>query len=541
MAAEKVIETDVLVIGGGMAGCFAAVKAKEQGVDVILVEKGYVSRSGSTPFCRGFNVCHPDWGHNLDASVERLTTTGEYVNNRDWTRIIFEESYARYQDLVAWGVEFSKDENGKLITNHGDPKISETLQLPYGKFAHILRKQPEKSGVKIMDKIMITDLLKNDEKIVGAIGIAVESADLYVFKAKATIMCTGTTSFKPLAFPISMLTGDGEAVAYRAGVEITGKEFNDCHPHGAENPAAFAAGYASMHRPGGTSGGMAAAVNAEGDELPGRPGVLFLNMEFEAHAGRAPIYRGTSDGKRSISIGGAATGASVHMGEGIWPLNMECASSLAGLYAAGDCCGIMQVGSVYAGGGLALPAAATSGTKAAVAAAKYAEKVEKPVVAEEEIARLKGMATAPLERKGGFSPAWVTQVLQNTVRPYFILFVKKEDRMQAALTMVEFMRDHLSPKMFARDPHELRLAHEAKNMVLNAEMKLRASLFRTESRGTHYREDYPRRDDPEWLAWVLLKEENGRMKAYKKPVPREWWPDLSIPYEERYPARFPGE
>ena len=80
-----------------------------------------------------------------------------------------------------------------------------------------------------------------------------------------------------------------------------------------------------------------------------------------------------------------------------------------------------------------------------------------------------------------------------------------------------------------------------KNMVLNAEMKLTASLFRTESRGSHYREDYPRRDDPNWLAWVLLKEEQGQMKASKKPIPKEWWPDLSKPYEERYPFRLPGE
>jgi succinate dehydrogenase/fumarate reductase flavoprotein subunit len=78
-------------------------------------------------------------------------------------------------------------------------------------------------------------------------------------------------------------------------------------------------------------------------------------------------------------------------------------------------------------------------------------------------------------------------------------------------------------------------------MVLNAEMRLRASLFRTESRGGHYREDYPQRMDPEWLAWVLLKEEKGKMKALKKPIPKEWWPDLSKPYEERYPTQFPGE
>jgi succinate dehydrogenase/fumarate reductase flavoprotein subunit len=112
--------------------------------------------------------------------------------------------------------------------------------------------------------------------------------------------------------------------------------------------------------------------------------------------------------------------------------------------------------------------------------------------------------------------------------PYFILHIKHRERLQAALTIVEFLRDHLVPKLTANDAHELRLAHETKNMVINAEMILRASLFRTESRGHHYREDYPRKDDPTWLAWIKMKEEQGRMKLWKEPVPKEWWPpDLS--------------
>jgi succinate dehydrogenase/fumarate reductase flavoprotein subunit len=167
--------------------------------------------------------------------------------------------------------------------------------------------------------------------------------------------------------------------------------------------------------------------------------------------------------------------------------------------------------------------------------------MEKPIINEEELARLKKIMRAPAERKGGFSPRWVTQILQNTMTPYFILHIKHEKRLQAALTIVEFLRDHLVPKLLAKDSHELRLAHETRNMVLNAEMILRASLFRTESRGQHYREDYPRRDDPAWLAWVKLKEEEGKMKPMKEPLPKEWWPDLSEPYEERYPRRFLGE
>jgi succinate dehydrogenase/fumarate reductase flavoprotein subunit len=78
-------------------------------------------------------------------------------------------------------------------------------------------------------------------------------------------------------------------------------------------------------------------------------------------------------------------------------------------------------------------------------------------------------------------------------------------------------------------------------MVLNIEMILRASLFRTESRGKHFREDYPQRNDPDWLAWVKLKDDEGKMLVTKEPIPEKWWPDLSIPYKERYPNRLPLE
>jgi succinate dehydrogenase/fumarate reductase flavoprotein subunit len=146
-----------------------------------------------------------------------------------------------------------------------------------------------------------------------------------------------------------------------------------------------------------------------------------------------------------------------------------------------------------------------------------------------------------MERKGGFTPGWVTQVLRNTIIPYYILYIKHEARMKAALTLVEFMRDHLVPKLTARDAHELRLAIETKNMVFNAELQLKASIFRKESRGTHFREDYPRRDDPKWLVWVILENKEGEIVPSKIPIPKEWWPDMEMPYEKRYLNRFPGE
>jgi succinate dehydrogenase/fumarate reductase flavoprotein subunit len=202
---------------------------------------------------------------------------------------------------------------------------------------------------------------------------------------------------------------------------------------------------------------------------------------------------------------------------------------------------MMFVGATYSGFGFATALASVTGAKAGVAAAEYALQEETLTVDERELARVKQLAHAPLERKGGFSPRWVTQILQNLMLPYFVMYVKHEKRLQSTLTMIEFLRDHLVPQLTAEDPHELRLAQETRNMVLNAEMKLRSSLFRTESRGNHYREDYPQRKDPEWLAWVLLKDENGQMKTSKKPLPKAWWPDLSKPYKKRYAYTFPGE
>ena len=526
-----------------MAGCFAAIKAKEQGVEVTLVDKGYTGKSGQSPFAGSYAVFNPEWGDDLDAWVNQVSTVGEYVNNRVWTEMAFKESFARYQDLVSWGVEFKKDENGEVF-RMGGGVLGPCRGVDMGpiKHAEILRKQAVARGVRILDRIMVTELLKQDGRIVGAIGMQIGSYDILTCKAKATVMCAGAGGFKPWGWPISALTSDGDAMAYRAGSEITGKEFVDPHGTRAEHPAypiyPDKPGYPLRLKDGKPP--RRRMINAEGNEVEGI-GTLFLELEFEAHAGRAPIYGETPDGKRNVVIGGASSGMSVHKAEGIWPADTDCSTSLPGLYAAGDALGTMQMGAVYGAGGCALAGASVTGARAGVAAAKYASQSAKPAIDDKELARLKKITLAPVERKGGFSPRWVTQVLQNTMIPYFIMYIKKEDRMQAALTIVEFLRDHMAPMLFAHDPHELRLALETKNMILNAEMRLRASLFRMESRGCHYREDFPSRSDPDWLAWVLLREENGEMQPFKKPVPQEWWPDLSKPYEERYPIRFPGE
>ena len=125
---------------------------------------------------------------------------------------------------------------------------------------------------------------------------------------------------------------------------------------------------------------------------------------------------------------------------------------------------------------------------------------------------------APLKRKSGYSPAWVTQTLQGIMIPNFIIYIKKEKLLQAALAYVEELRDHHLPLLKAADMHELRLAHETANMITTAEMKLKASIMRTESRCSHYRLDYPEVDDVNWRAWInIYKGADGTMQFEKQP------------------------
>jgi len=572
---ETLVACDVLVIGGGLAGCFAAVKAREQGLDVILVDKGYVSRSGETPYAGDTAVFDPAWGHDLGQWLTQVSAVGEYVNNRHWNELVFRDSRERFADLRSWGVRFLEKDGEPVRLAHPlkntslpdrdkfPPLVSEVVHWLPG-FPEIIRKHVLKSGVRIVDRFMVTELLCQEGRAVGAAGFAIEGNKPSVIQAKATVVSAGGGGFRPIGYPTHELTADGHAMAYRAGAVITSKEFVAPHSTSPDHPA-WPPMYLFF-----SSGGSAALpgfwedpklFNALGEEVPAR-GMAWhgwLDAEYEAHEGRAPLVRDLGRrGRQPVSGPGAHGSMLGHATGGIRPVDDDCATHVPGLFAAGDSCGTCFIGASYSGFGFATMHAAATGARAGMGAGREAARAaagrggsgrSRAAAADSGAAMLDnrlvadavGRALAPLERKGGFSPRWVTQVLQNTLAPYFVLYMKRGDRLQTALDTVEYLRDHIVPKLYARDDHELRLAHETRNMVTNAEMKLRASLFRTESRGTHYREDHPGRNDEEWLAWVRLKDDDGAMVAFKEPIPAAWHPDPAKTYEERYPMRLPGE
>jgi succinate dehydrogenase/fumarate reductase flavoprotein subunit len=583
MTQERVIDTDILVIGGGMAGFFAAIKAKEQGLDVTLTDKAYAGKAGSTHFSEGDIVYfRPDQGHNLKEWVDLISQRCEYVNNREWDEICLKESEDRYNDLASWGVPFfEKDGKTVVFTMMNMRTVYKDVTMVNRKYAPTLRKTALENGVRVLDRIMFCELLKQDGQIVGAVGFNTISGNLYIFKAKAVVIATGSSSLKAGSYPVFFWTGDGEAMAYRVGTEIVSKEFMYGMPRSRvdveQQERTGKTGIymnnivdSSYRYPFALTGGFTGWYNRPDLNAEGRP---VVHSAWEAHCGRAPLYvnldsypperlewlrvffkrieMGRAQAEKiglDIFKGGKVKWPasrvmtnSIFAGSGIWPVNKSCATAIPGLYAAGNSCGTMASGATYGGGGFGSNHAMVTGTRAGLGAAEYVTKLKEITLDQAELKRIIERVCAPMERKGGFGPDWLIQALHGVTVPYYFLDIKHEKRLKAALTIVEFMKSHLAPKLMANDAHEWRLSHEAKNLLLIAEMRLRASLFRTESRGNHFREDYPRRDDPNWLAWVKLKDDGGEMNLTKEPIPKEWWPDLSKSYEERYPNILPME
>jgi succinate dehydrogenase/fumarate reductase flavoprotein subunit len=526
------VVTDILVIGGGYAGIFAAIKAREAGKQVTIVEKGTIFKSGLSPFAGGFRYFSKS-ENDAKELWEGSSQVGNYVSNKDYYDMWVENSEAIYEELKSWNFFIPQDKE----------------------YRNIARRKVLQSGANAIERTMITHLIKEGDRIAGASGFSIDTEELIVIKATAVILCSGAGSFKSPGFYSNSLTSDGDSMAYRIGAEITGKEYVDVHPTHWDDPAASHENWRThvngspdpgiADLDGNLNLGLTLLAHTEGAPVTVKMGgpPPGGDKKVQAEGGRGEGARGPQ-GIRDVNlpiVGGSSAGLSVHKAEGLFPADDKCASNIPGLFAAGDALGSMLCGGIYSLGGSATSGSAVQGAQAGKSAAAYVSNIKQPCIEEEKLERIKTEIVAPRVIEKGYSPAWVTQVLQGLMIPYYVLYVKKEDRLKAVLTQIEFLRDHFADKLIAKDAHGLRLAHETRNMLLNAEMKLRASLFRTESRGTHYREDYPARDDENWLAWIKIKNENDEMVLSKVEVPKEWKPSANMSYEERYPLSFPGE
>ena len=564
---------DVLVIGGGFAGLSAAAAAADAGQKVVLIDKGRPGYSGLTPWASSHRWLDPEMGDDPQAYRDCINMGGEWIGNMDWYERWIEESKGTYERLMDWGILTQYDrasDAGAYFDNEDYAGYREAFAKVdrRTKFVEVL----EAKGIEYADYTMVTNVIVEDGKVQGAVGFHVPSGAIVVCHAKAVIMAMGGGCFKPTGFPVGGVTFDGEYIAYQLGLPIAGKEFDDFHMTCSDQPGnAFINNNWTYLENIWLCGGDVTPETAR-SYATGKAKVMVLDRVTKAVTGLSlndgtavedmstadVTRRGGSTAEGDVRTGknndtmrkgdiyGAAVGFGAHLSSGVFCGldDLDGFTGIDGLYVAGDGMNASSpTGACYpCGVGFTSNFVSIQGDRAGKAAAAYAAGQGEAQISPERITKETEEIQAPLYVESGFDPNWARDQLQAIMSPYWVYIVKSKATLEAALTQVEHLRDDVMPKLVAASSHDLRLVHEMRHKILSAELKLRASLAREESRGLHYREDFPYRDDENFLCYITVqKGEDGEMKVEKVPVKEEWTGDRNADYDTRYLFNFPKE
>ncbi|GAA2103372.1 fumarate reductase/succinate dehydrogenase flavoprotein subunit [Kitasatospora saccharophila] len=544
------LECDVLVVGGGTAGSMAAIAAAEAGARVLLLEKAHVRHSGALAMgMDGVNNAIVPGRADPDAYVAEITRANDGVVNQATVRQTARRGFAMVQRLERYGVKFEKDEHGEYAVRQVHRSGSYVLPMPEGKdvkkvLYRVLRERRMREKVTIENRVMPVRVLTDGGRAVGAAGFDTRSGEFVLVSAGAVVLATGPCG--RLGLPASGYlygtyenptnAGDGYAMAYHAGAELSGIECFQINPliKDYNGPAcAYVAnpfgGY-QVNRHGERfvdsdywSGQMMAefAVELASDRGPVYLRTTHLPEEtvqaLESilhtterpsrgtfHAGRGHDYR-THDVEMHISEIGLCGG---HSASGVW-VDENAATTVPGLYAAGD---LACVPHNYMIGAFVF------GELAGTHAAGQLPAV-RPELPADQVADAHRLVYRALEHPDGPPQQQVEYKLRRFVNDY-IAPPKTGARLSVALDHFERMRGEVA-SIGARTPHELMRAVEVDFIRDCAEMAARASLAREESRWGlyHQRLDRPAQDDARWFRHLnLRKRADGAMEFLTRPV-----------------------
>ncbi|MDP2931294.1 MAG: FAD-binding protein [Chloroflexota bacterium] len=547
------VNCDVLVIGGGLGGTFAAIKAEEAGAGkVVLVSKGKLGKDSVSTFAAGvMSVIMP--GDDFEAEFRNYALgewSGAGIYDPAWLKIAMEENYDRVRDMESYGVQWARKPDGQIERRAARGVVLKgTFMKP---FMDAMANKVRSTSVEVAGHIMLTGLLtengQTSGRVVGAVGFDTRTGDFCVFKARAVVMAAGGCSFKPRFAGCSMSTGDGYTLPYRAGAKMGSFELGHFHQMSA---AAFdTAGMNLFVALGGHF------INARGerfmqDYFPNL--VEFADLTsvsqasaMEMRAGRTPVYLDMThfppasvnrirtalrSPTKALERMGIMVGDKIvspieyapcfrgtySMGGGI-VTDIECATSLPGLYAVGDSrCRPEQEPAALAG-------AAVTGARAGIFAARFAKESGDVEIDRGQLEELEGFTFAPMERQDGIEPDHIITENLETIVPYEVVLIARGERLEKALKEVRRIQREEVSILYASDLHYLRMAHEAANILLTTEMYLNSYLTRKESRRACFREDYPYTDNINWLRNTRLKLEKGEMQIWTEELPYDSLP-----------------
>jgi adenylylsulfate reductase subunit A len=377
---------DICIVGGGLAGCMAAVRAAQLNDNVMLVDKSHPERSG----CAATGLDHI-WGYfpevqdregvSLEVMVaDHIQNVAHGLVHKKMLHYIAATSYDRILDLERFGAKIRFEDStlpGKLRLQYQMHACRNTLHFEGRDVKRILSKAVRKQGARILDRVMVTELRLEDGEIAGAVGIGTRDGKIHLIRAKAVVMATGRANrlYKPypgLTFAIRMppaLTGDGKAAMFREFLSNPGRWSSKNLIRGGGLPT-------GSYQPPGIGVNALGEVIRQRNHDAGSKAVYGTAKTFasgksfqgELEAGRGPIYADMSWGGEedqrymlwAIENEGLGPGF-LHIMDSygldfrkhkieLWPIEPEhsaaaaggpivdelCQTTLPGLYAAGD-------------------------------------------------------------------------------------------------------------------------------------------------------------------------------------------------------------
>ena len=537
---------DVLVVGAGLAGMRAALAAHEQGASVALLTKVHPVRSHSNAAQGGINAALTDRGDKWEDHAFETVKGSDYLGDQDAVEVLAQEAGQDIITLEHMGVIFNRNEEGLLGTRRfGGQKRARTFfvsDFTGQALLHVLYEQILQAHIPVYEEWFVTSLVKNDHgHCSGLVAFEIRTGQFSLFRAKTVIMASGGLGrvYEPSTNAL-ICTGDGMAVAYRAGAPLMDMEMVQYHPTTLKGKGLLITEAAR--------GEGAYLLNKDGDRFMERyaPNMLELASrdvvsraeQIEINEGRGingcvlldcrHLGRTFLQDRLGQIYAEAKTFANIDLAEAPLPIRpgmhyqmggiktdtagrcwdvQDGWKGLPGLFAAGETACVSLHGGNRLGANSLLDTV-VFGRRAGQCAADYARTISLSPIPESAMETDRQLVSTLLAREGhGERSAALRLDMGVTMNRYVSVF-REEDGLETARRRIQHIKAKW-PAITIQDKGHVfntgvMAVLELGFMLDCAEAIIAGARTRTESRGAHFRTDYLDRDDEEWLKHILL-------------------------------------
>jgi succinate dehydrogenase/fumarate reductase flavoprotein subunit len=562
---------DVLVVGSGAAGLLAAVVASQSGQRTVLVTKGQAARSGATATitgdcCVDGRTCVDLLGLNADRSdtpdafFEDTVVGGRFLNDQPLAEAMIAEVGPILKRMREDGMHL-----GDPIRGPGH-RTARGVWVSGMELMQTLRKSLIRHDVKVREEFFATDLLLNDGVVAGLAGVDQRTGDIAALNAKAVVLATGGAMMVyPLQTAPEELTGDGHSLALRGGAQLIDMEMIQFLPCVLKDPPMWR-GIQFPWLIGPQSGVRAWLLNRFGERfmtkwdpvnmefttrdlisiacmkeiIEGRGGPndgvyvswahlpknivdFAIKWYFRSHLRGGGYWEGFDFSKliEDIRNGYAVeVTAASHFFMGGVAINEHCATRVPGLFACGEVAGGVHGANRLSGN--ATSQILVQGQRAGLAAARYASRSTAPDILKPDWGRVKDELAAPLARERGPLPHDIKQELQ-TLANFKVGMLRSRTSLDEALDGIRRIRADALPNLRCRAADrrynkEWAEALECRSMADSLEATIACASAREESRGAHYRDDFPTQNDFKPPSNGLVEFRDGCISHHFRPT-----------------------